>query len=314
MLIAIAYVAAGLAMLYFGGEALVRGASNLALRLGISAVAIGLTVVAFGTSAPELVVSVDAALTGANDISVGNVVGSNIANIALILGIATLVRPTQVAAQLVRVDAPIMVVVSLALLAALVDGGASRLEGSLFLLGLLLYVAFTFWQARQELPDVQREFASATPRPRAGAMGIVALLVVGLALLVGGGHLLVEGAVEIAAQLGISQAAIGLTVVAVGTSLPELATSLVAALRGHGDIAVSNVIGSNIFNILGILGLTALVRPLALGGISVIDLAVMVALAFILVLLLAARSRLGRVEGACFVAGFVLYVGWLLAP
>ena len=313
MLAAIAQTAVGLAMLYLGGEALIRGASTLASRLGVSSLAIGLTVVAFGTSAPELVVSLDAALSGANDISVGNVVGSNIANIALILGLAALLRPTLVQAKIVRIDAPIMIGASVALLALLADGGASRGEGSLLFLGLAAYTAFTFWEARRESPPVREELASAAPGPAASGPLAGALVLSGLALLVGGGHLLVVAAVDLALAFGIGQAAIGLTIVAVGTSLPELATSVLASLRGQGDIAIGNVVGSNIFNILGILGLTAAIHPLEMGAITWLDLGTMAALACVLTALVSLRRRLGRIEGSLLLASFVLYAGARLA-
>ncbi len=313
MWIAIAQAAAGLAMLYFGGEWLIRGASALASRMGISALAIGLTVVAFGTSTPELVVSLDAALSDANDISVGNVVGSNIANIALILGFAAMLRPASVVAKVVRVDSPIMLVVSLVLIGVMFDGQASRVEGGFLVLGLLSYTGFTFWEAHRESEVVQQEFASVAPEVRAGGLVAVGLIFLGLTLLVVGGHLLVTSAVRLATLIGISQAAIGLTIVAVGTSLPELATSVIASLRGQGDIAIGNVVGSNIFNILGILGVTAIVQPLRLGAISWRDLAVMAALAALLPMLLGIRRRLGRAEGGLLFAGYLLYAGWLLA-
>ena len=302
----------GLALLYFGGEWLIRGASALATRLGISSLAIGLTVVAFGTSAPELVVSIDAALSGASDVSVGNVVGSNIANIALILGLAALLRPAKVEAKILRVDAPIMILVSFALLAVMADGRASRLEGCLLLLGLIAYTGFTFWEAGRESERVREEFASAAPAPRKHASVSGLLVVAGFACLVVGGHLLVTAAVELATLLGMSQAAIGLTIVAVGTSLPEFATSVMASLRGQGDIAVGNVVGSNIFNILGILGLTALIHPLELGAISWLDLGTMVGFACVLGVLLLTRHQLGRAEGAFLLAGFAVYTSSVL--
>lgn len=303
----------GLVLLFFGGEWLIRGASALASRLGVSSLAIGLTVVAFGTSAPELVVSVDAALSGANDLSVGNVVGSNIANIALILGLAALLRPTKVEAKVLRIDAPIMLLASFALLAVMSDGRASRFEGCLLLVGLIAYAVFTFWEAGRESERVREEFASAAPalRPRASVSGF--LVVAGIACLVVGGHLLVTAAVKLATLLGMSQATIGLTIVAIGTSLPELATSVIASLRGQGDIAVGNVVGSNIYNILGILGLTAVIQPLELGAITWLDLGTMVALACVLGILLMTRPQLGRAEGASLLACFIAYMSWSLA-
>lgn len=303
----------GLAALYFGGEWLVRGAAALALRMGVSALAVGLTVVAFGTSAPELVVSLQAALGGANDIAVGNVVGSNVANVGLILGLAALLRPARVEAKIVRLDGPLAVVVSLVLLAMLWGDTVTRAEGSVLLVGLATYVVFTFRQARRESRQVRGEFAAAAPAPTLAIGASVLFVAVGVATLVLGGHLLVSSAVVLATSLGISQAVIGLTVVAVGTSLPELATSVVAVLRGEGDIAVGNVVGSNLFNILGILGLTSAIHPLARGEIGWATLGVMVAFAVVLVPLLYTRLELSRFEGAALLLAYVAYVGWLAA-
>ncbi len=310
----LAQIAASLVLLYFGGGCLIRGASTLASRLGVSPLAIGLTVVAFGTSAPELVVSLDAALSGANDISVGNVVGSNIANVALILGLAALVRPCFADAKLVRIDAPIMIAASVALAVILANGTASRIEGSLLLLALVGYSIFTFWEARREPEPIREEIASAAPQRISGASAGAALVLVGLGLLAGGGHLLVAAAVEFAASLGVSQAAIGLTIVAVGTSLPEFATSVLASIRGHGDIAIGNVVGSNIFNILGILGFTSLLHPLEMGEITWLDLGTMLGLACLVTALIHTGRRLGRVEGSLLLVAFALYSSWQLVP
>ncbi|MDH3455761.1 MAG: calcium/sodium antiporter [Gemmatimonadota bacterium] len=313
MAVTIALLVGALALLYVGGEALVRGASTLASQLGVSALAIGLTVVAFGTSTPELAVSVDAALAGAIDISVGNVVGSNIANVTLILGLAALIRPAVVQAKVVLLDTPLMILASVALVGVLANGVASRLEGALLVLGLAIYVVFTFWEGRRESGRIRDEFSAAVPKSPTRAIWSVIFVLVGLGLLAGGGHLLVTVAVSLATSLGVSQATIGLTIVAVGTSLPELATSVIASARGQGDIAVGNVVGSNMFNILGILGTTAVIHPLRLGGISVIDLGTMVAASGALMILLYARHRLGRVAGSLLLASFVAYVGWLIA-
>ena len=302
-----------MALLYVGGESLVRGASGLASRLGLSPLAIGLTVVAFGTSTPELVVSVNAALSGANDIAVGNVVGSNIANIALILGLSCLLSPLVVRAKVVRIDAPVMVLVSLALLAVLGDAGVSRVEGSILLLGLLIYIGFTLWEARREPAAVRHEFESVIAfKSPPSTLSSTGLVVGGLLMLVLGGRLFVAAAVDMATAFGISEAAIGLTIVAVGTSLPELATSIIASLRGQGDMAVGNVVGSNIFNILGIVGASAIVRPLRLGEIAWLDLGVLVGLASLLTILLYTRPRIGRGSGLFLLASFAGYTTWRL--
>lgn len=302
----------GLALLYFGGEWLVRGAASLAARLGMAPLAIGLTVVAFGTSAPELVVSLDAALGGANDISVGNVVGSNIANIALILGMAVMIRPVMVHAQVVRIDAPLVVVVSLLLVAAMAGDGLSRPEALALLVGLVAYVGWTLYSARKAGTDAPD---ASLPIPQAGVPSVwpsTLTAFAGLAMLVAGGHLLVEAAVALATSWGVSQAVIGLTIVAIGTSLPEFATSVIAAVRGQGDIAVGNIVGSNLFNILGILGVTALVQPLQLGGITWVDLATMVGLGVVLAVAVALRPLLTRWQGGGLLAVYAAYTGWLV--
>jgi len=313
MLTTIGMAAIGLGVLYFGGEFLVRGASSLASIIGVSSLAIGLTVVALGTSAPELAVSISAAMSGANDIAVGNVIGSNIANIALIIGLAALIRPMKVETKIVRIDAPIMILASLALVLALSDSRVSRLEGMLFVAALTAYIAFTFREAQREAKKVQEVFAPAVRDSGDSAATSGLFVVVGLGSLVGGGQLLVSAAVRLATLLGISQTVIGLTIVAVGTSLPELSTSLIASRRGHGDIAIGNVLGSNIFNILGILGLTAVVRPLSMGGITWGDLGAMILLACIASIFLYTRLQLERFEGSLLVICFALYIGWLFA-
>ena len=288
-----------------------RGASALALRLGLSPLAVGLTVVAFGTSTPELVVSIDAALGGTPDIAVGNVVGSNIANVTLILGLAMLLGPARVVARTVRIDAPLVVVVSVALVVMLADRSVSRLEGGMLALGLIAFTGFTLMQGRRESGEVKNEFAEGL----ATGLGVgpsVLLVLFGVGALVVGGNLMLEAAVSLARVAGLSEAVIGLTIVAVGTSLPELVTSLVAAYRGQGDIAVGNVLGSNVFNVLGILGVTALVLPLAPGGITAPTLAFMVASAVAVALMATTGRKITRIEGGVLLAAYAGYVGWLL--
>lgn len=308
----LAFIGAGLAMLFVGAESLVRGSTSLALRMGIAPLVVGLTVVAFGTSSPELVVSVQAAIDGRGAIAVGNVVGSNIANIALILGLTALIRPMKVNTQLIRLDVPIVIASSLLLVALLFDGRLGRLDGALLSAGIVAYVAFLLRQARRERPKVKEDFAEALPGPK-GHVGRDALFVVlGLGLLVLGANLLVDGAVAVAQRLDISEAIIGLTVVAIGTSLPELATSVVAALRREGDLAIGNVVGSNIFNILGILGLSSLVQTLDSGGIRMADLVVMVAIALLLFPMIWTGRRLSRAEGAFLLVCYAAYMAFLV--
>jgi len=305
-------ILAGLGVLTAGAEGLVRGGAALALRLGITPLAVGLTVVAFGTSSPELVVSLSTAFEGRGDLAVGNVVGSNIFNVALILGVAALVRPAAANAQVVRVDVPIVIASSALLVALLADGRLGPLEGTVLLAGAGAYTAYTLWAARREAPEVQAEADAALPTADGPLWRDVLFVAGGLVLLVAGARMLVTGAVSIAEAAGMSEAVIGLTILAAGTSLPELATSLVAALRGQSDIAIGNVVGSNIFNVLGILGVTALVRPLAPGGIGPVDLGVMLVLAVALLPLLRTGFRLDRLEGALLLLAYVGYTTYLL--
>lgn len=312
MLLTTVFMLLGLLLLTAGAEGLVRGAASLARRFGLSPLVIGLTVVAFGTSTPEFVVSLQAALGGNGDIAIGNVVGSNIGNIALILGGAACIAPLRVQAQIIRTDVPIMIGVSLVLSGLLIDGRVGRIDGILLTLGIVAYTVATVWLARREsAPAVAAEFEAGIPAQHAFWLDLL-FTVGGLGLLMGGAQLLVSGAVSIAEQFGVSQTVIGLTIVGIGTSLPELATSVAAAARGEGDIAIGNVVGSNIFNILGILGVTALIQPLSGGGLSLVDLAVMVGLAVIMLPVMRTQYTLSRAEGAVLLAIYGSYLAYLL--
>ncbi len=276
MVLYIVYLLIALVALFLGAEGLVRGSSSIARRLGLTPLVIGLTVVAFGTSMPELVVSLNAALAGAGDIAVGNVVGSNIFNIGVILAIAALVCPIRVDAAVVRADAPIMIVASLALGGLLFFGDISRLAGILLFTALIGYVAWSIRAARRETsPKVEAEFAEGVPPASPAVWRDLLYLFGGLGILVAGSRLLVFSATEMARTFGVSEAIIGLTIVSAGTSMPELATSVLAALRRQADIAVGNVVGSNIFDILGIVGVSATTVPLSAPGITLLDLSVM---------------------------------------
>ncbi len=313
MLVTAAQAVGGFLLLFLGGEALIKGASALAVRLGVTPLVIGLTVVAFGTSAPELVVSLDAAASGAYDISIGNVVGSNIANLALILALAAVIAPTIVEAKIIRIDMPIVVSVTAIMILMLNDGEVSRMDGVLLVAGLVSYIAFTFWEAKHEEDNVLETFsAQVDAAPGRGTPVSIALVIAGLGLLVFGGHLLVASAVTLATALGVSEATIGLTIVAIGTSLPEAATSIVAAARGRGDIAVGNVIGSNLFNILGILGITALFRPLTPGSITTVDVGTMLGVTVLTAVFILTHRSVGRYEGAALVAAYIGYMAWLV--
>ncbi|HEX7036563.1 MAG TPA: calcium/sodium antiporter [Pseudomonadales bacterium] len=310
MLLDLLAVTVGAALLYFGADGLVRGSASLARHWRLTPLAIGLTVVAFGTSMPELVVSVDAAITGSAAIAVGNVVGSNICNIALILGLSALLRPLAVNTRVVRVDIPLMVLTTLVTVVMLVDEGIDRLEGLLLMGGLMIYTGACLRAARRA-PQLQAKL-EALPPPL-GTVRSVAYALGGLMLLVGGARLLVSGAVSLAEAAGVSEAVIGLTIVAVGTSLPELATSLLAAVRREGDIAIGNIVGSNIFNMLGILGTASLVQPLVQSGMSGLDLGVMITLAIVLLPLARSGWRVGRGEGALLFGSYVGYLALLAA-
>lgn len=289
-----------------------RGAAALALRLGLSPLAVGLTVVAFGTSTPELVVSLDAAFAGVPDIAVGNVIGSNIANVTLILGVGMLVGPARVVARTVRVDAPLVVLVSVVMVLMLGDGTVSRIEGIALVTSLCAFTAITLIQGRNETAGVKQEFEEAIEGPPHTVLVSVLLVLGGLGGLMLGGQLFLNSAVQLARTLGVTEAVIGLTVVAVGTSLPELITSIVAARRGQGDIAIGNVLGSNLFNVLGILGITAVVLPLQPGGITGATLAVMVGSAVVVAGMAVTGRRITRLEGGVLVAGYVAYTIWLV--
>lgn len=312
MLLDLLLLAIGLVLLYFGAEWLVKGAGLLARNLGVPPIVIGATVVAMGTSTPELVVSLHAAIIGKNDISLGNIVGSNIANIALILGLAVFIRSISWAPSVAKTHAPFMVGATLLCMVMMIDGRLGLVDGLLLLAGVVAYVVVCIREGRAEpAPDSEVvEFLS--PPPDKGMGYFVLLIAAGLSLLVLGAYLLVESAVEIARVAGVSEAFIGLTIVAVGTSLPELMTSVVAALRGEGDIAIGNVIGSNTFNILFILGITATIEPLQMGGIDWTDMFVMLIAAVLLTVMVFVMKRMGRGSGIALIAGYVAYVAWLL--
>jgi cation:H+ antiporter len=289
-------------LLFAGAELLVRGGAGIALRLGLSALVVGLTVVAYGTSSPELLVSLNAARTGQSGIAVGNVIGSNIFNIAVILGVAALIRPVRAGAIAIRRDAPVMFGVTCAGLAVLWDGNVTRVEGACLAIASVIY---TVWIIREARKEGAGDDEGLRPLGMVRALGFIAI---GLAVLAFGSHLLVINAVEIARTLGVSEAVIGLTIIAAGTSMPELATSAVGAFRGHSDIALGNVIGSNIFNILFVLGLAAVVHPIEGVAMRPVDQVFVVGSAFALVPIMWTGRRIGRVEGALLLA---IYAGYL---
>jgi len=311
-LITIAYLLGGLLLLVLGGDSVVRSAAVLGLRFGLSPLATGLTIVAFGTSAPELVVNLRAASLGATDLAVGNVVGSNIANIGLVLGVSAMVMPLHMDIRLIRKD--ILIMIGAGLLAAffLATDTMNRTEGTALVLLIIAYTVFNIRAARSARPQSQASFEAAMTHKDRGLAIDLLILGLGLGALVAGAQLFVAGAVEMAAYFGVSNAVIGLTVVAVGTSLPELATTAIAAYRGHGAMAIGNVVGSNIFNILSVLGLTAVIYPVSRGEISIIDLSMFLVTALVLLRFISTGSRMNRWEGAVLFLGYAVYMVWRL--
>jgi len=314
----VAFLAGGLVLLYFGAEWLVGSAARLATSFGIRPLVVGLTVVAYGTSSPELVVGIGAAVRGQGDIALGNVIGSNIANIGLILACAALIRPPSIDAALRGRELPVLVLATALVPLLLIDGVVGLADG----VGLvLLAIGYTVWMvraSRRPAADQAPHIAAAADEaalgsvPERGRLALVGFAILGLALLVAGGHFLVEGAVGIATRFGMSERVIGLTIVAIGTSLPELATSVIAAIRGHSDIAVGNVIGSNIFNVLLILGASGIAAPLE-GELSSLafDFCALGFMTVVAGLSIATRSRVSRLEGMLLLLVYVAFLSVL---
>jgi cation:H+ antiporter len=308
----------GLALLVLGADWLVKGAARLAAAAGVSALVIGLTVVAFGTSAPEMAVSVQAAWQGQADMAVGNVVGSNIFNVLFILGASALITPLVVAQQLVRRDVPIMIAISAVLWWIAQDGTLTRLDGVLLFAGLVVYTVWIVRVSRRETKEVEAEYEAeygAREAARGPVLRNVGLVVGGLALLVLGSNWLVDGAVAFARWWGVSDVVVSLTIVAAGTSLPEVATSITAAIRGERDIAVGNVVGSNLFNIMGVLGVSGALAPAGLHvtpAMAGFDLPVMIAVAFACLPFFARGYTIPRWQGVLFLLYYVAYTVYLV--
>lgn len=328
MLLNLLLLAFGIALLVVGAEFLVRGASRLASMMGMTSLVVGLTIVAFGTSAPELAVSIGASLSGRSDLAVGNVVGSNILNVLLILGASAAIVPLVVSRQLVRVDVPIMVGVSVLAWVLSMDGSLGRIDGAVLFSLIVAYIFFTIWQSRR---SNRRDDKSAGDDAAATALGAsdesetktmqpklwvqCVMIVGGLVLLVTGARAVVHSSVEIARVLGVSELVIGLTIVAAGTSLPEVAASLVAAIRGERDIAVGNVVGSNIFNVLAILGAAAIAAPDGVPISSAIlrfDFPVMTAVAVACLPIFFTGYSISRWEGFLFLGYYIAYLTFVI--
>lgn len=306
MLMLSAWMVLGLTCLVLGAEWFVRGAAKLAVAFGVPPLVIGLTVVAYGTSMPELVVSAVAALEGRSAIALGNVVGSNIANIGLILGITALISPPRVDGSLVRREVPWLLASALLLPVMLMDGAISRIDAAVLLLGAIAFTIFTVRTTREASGDQGIESDDAEQAARRGLPSATVFTVVGLALLLVGGRWFVDAASEMAVRFGISERVVGLTIVAVGTSLPELAASVVAAVRGFSSLAIGNVIGSNIFNIVFVLGGAGVIAPVQ-GELQALrlELALMIGFTMVAALLLRGARRIERWEGVVLLAGYI---------
>ena len=298
----------GLAALYIGADLLIRGASRLARDLGVNALVIGLTVVAMGTSMPELLVGVVASVRDSGDIAIGNVVGSNIANIALILGIGAMIRPIRVQMRLLVREVPLMILATMAFYVLALDQSLQRWDGAILLVGFVAYTLYLLKGARLEPPAIEVEYQKFVPSGGTLSSHIL-LTVLGLGTLLGGAQMVVSGASEAARFLGISELAVGLTVVAIGTSLPELATAIAASVQDEGDILVGNVVGSNVFNVLAVLGTSSLARPLDVAqSVIFVEAPVMIVVSILLLPFVWSTLRVTRSEGVILVAAYVAFV------
>ncbi len=309
---AIGLLAVGLLLLGVGGESLVRGASRLARTLGISALVVGLTVVAFGTSSPELAVAISAARDGEHDLVMGNVIGSNVANVLLVLGLGATLRPMKVSLTLLRLDVPIMIVASAALLAVGYDSKITRYEGIGLVVALIGYILLTYRMSKREGAVVVKEYEAAVGRTRDLPVDLL-LIIGGIAGLKYGADFIVGGAITLAELFGVSKRMIGLTIVAIGTSLPEIATSAVAARKGQSDIAIGNVVGSNIFNVLAVVGVATIVVQINPEWTMLLqDGAVMTVVAIAMLPILRTGEVVTRREGVALLICYTAYLAWTI--
>ena len=312
MLISVFYILISLFLLYFGANWLVKGSSALALKAGVSPLVAGLTVVAFGTSSPELVVSINTSLAGQGNIAIGNVIGSNLFNICIILGISAVVSPLKIKMQLLKIDIPVLILVTGAFMLLFIDRHISRFEGMILVSGILMYTVANIYLARKEKnAEVLEEFNESVSPGKLKWYWSAGMVIAGIGILVAGSEFLVKGAVEIARSLGVGETIIGITIIAAGTSLPELASSIVATIRKEYDIAIGNIVGSNIFNILGIVGISSLVKPLSAIAISNIDLYVMLGVTLLLLPFFRTHYTLKRDEGFFMIALYGMYMYYL---
>ncbi|NNF00020.1 MAG: calcium/sodium antiporter [Pyrinomonadaceae bacterium] len=302
-------VITGLILLTFGAEGLVRAGASLALRFGVSPLVIGLTILAFGTGSPELVVSTQAALYGNSAIALGNIIGSNISNTCLILGAAAVIYPMEAKTQVVRREVPVMVVATGLLWLLIADGELGRIDGAIFVAASFTYTLMVYLIARKNKSDeIHQTFSEAIDEPSRSKMLDLLTLLGGLAFLIIGAKMLLEGAVEIARIYNISEVVIGLTVIAIGTSLPELATSTVASLKKNSDLALGNAIGSNILNVTCILGVAALIQPIPTNDVRNIDMFVVLGVSILLWAMLGTRFQLDRIEGLLLLSIYFIYI------
>lgn len=310
------YLILGIIGLYFGAEWLVGGSSKLALKIGVSPLVIGLTVVALGTSAPELAVCLRLNLESRPDAALGNIVGSNICNILLILGFSSLIRPLRVHRQIIRKELPILLMVSFALIVMLINKEVASWEGFILCVGIVIYILFSFKGANNS-GEFKVEGASSSEIDTVSSQGyngivLIALLLAGLILLVLGAFFFEKGGIGLAKAFGVSEAVIGLTLLAFGTSLPELATSIVACIKNEGDIIVGNAVGSSIFNVLAILGITALFKPLSVNDINLIDYSIMIGAVIFCWLFIYKKMELNRIKGVVFLGCYAAYITSIL--
>lgn len=296
----------GSLLLYYGAEWLVDNAAHLALSSGLSPLTVGLTVIAFGTSMPELAVSMRAAISGSADLVTGNIIGSNISNIALILGLSSLAYPLAVKDRVIRIETPIMIGISVVVGLLCMTGPITQLKGVLFFLGIIFYTAFNYLFIEKTL-----EKKSSPPQIKKNILKNLLMIALGIATLVAGGELFVQGATDTAILFGISESVIGLSLVAIGTSLPELATALMATYKGETDLVIGNVVGSNIFNLLCVLGAVAIVTPVDTSGVHPLDIAMMIGLSLALLPVLRSGQKIERSEGAFLLILYTAYLAWL---
>ncbi|NND86565.1 MAG: calcium/sodium antiporter [Nitrosopumilus sp.] len=303
-------VAGGLAMLYFGAEWLVQGSINISNRLKISQLVIGLTVVAFGTSTPELAVSISSAFQGFSDVALGNVVGSNIVNIGVILGISAVITPIAVSKSTIRKEIPIMIGAALLLSAIIFDGKIDFIDGIILIAGIIGFLIFSYKSSKKE-SDIETVKSQQVTQKRFLTKSLI-LVAIGLGLLTAGAFLTVDNAVVIAKSVGISELVIGLTLVAIGTSLPELITSVIAARKGHSDLSIGNIVGSNIFNIFAIIGIASVIVGIQVNEKIILDVIVMIAFSAILIPIMRSGFKVSRKEGLFLLVGYITYVIILL--